>query len=763
MAVERQRQQRTPANFGVSATGLSGVDTSSANFVKQGVVDKTSLVGIGDSTKIIAGLGQAAETGIKVAGEVRNGFQLADLESKQEDLIQQFIDSKKNPKIMEDSAIEASSLDTLSNGLWNKLGEGAEISDIDAVEGQFKDTMERYKNAEKQGVMSHNEFAIKSMAITREAINRNPALYDQIISHTKKVMGLSGMESLLKAEQASAENQAKIREERIKDNQTFLYQNFVTPKYNTDGSYDESTNYAIADSIAAERRAGDVIARQGAIRGEMEASQAAEWMSKFGIQGVNGIITNTTNAAIEMLSNPENKTNQLGAVRLMLNNTLAQIQEKAGGIGHYPGPRMALDIAEKRVNSIIGALEKFATNEDQANFLKNEMNIMRDQDNINVMKNYSPATIELTTKLLTALGDPKLLMNDTPLYIGMKNTLAGLLAGVTNSPNVNYSQALPNGKNGVAEGFKALAKDAAKGDETSAEAMQKYVSTIYADTKNDKFSSPEEKFRFYDKYMMALGTEGSGKMDMEGVGKASENLEEYMNMTLSNFQTDIDKLAKKGTEVKMEVIGDGRLGIVTSNPADTEMMVKKYGIRINNGLRAFSSLSNNGTKESADSFYSSYEPLKSLTQKAEGETGRRVSVVKPRGDKVNPPNESNPFNLIIPGKAGNFQKFKDEQQGIIAASKQLQRYQSVGNPATGEKLNTVREIAGIWNNEKEAGSASARTYLNTIVNNSKLDPDAKLDLNDTDTMVSLMFGMAKAEGNPLTKREIRLAVEGEKL
>lgn len=763
MAVERQRQQRTPANFGASATGLSGVDTSSANFVKQGVMDRSGLVGISDATKMVQGFGQVAEFGIKAAGEVRNGFQLAEVERQQEDLIQQFIDSKKNPEIEREAPIELSSLEMMSQGLWSKLGEGAEISDIDAVEGQYRETMDKYKNAVKQGVMSHNDFAIKSMAITREAINRNPALYDDIISHTKKVMGLSGMESLLKAEEASAKNEAKIMEERIKDNQTFLFSNNMMPKYNRDGSYDLQTNEANAQAIAQEKFAADTIVRQGNIRGEKEAAQAADWMDKFGIPGVNGIITNTTNEAIALLSNPENKTNQLTTIRLMLNNTLAQIQQQSGAIGHYPGPRMALDIAEKRVNSIIASLEKFATNEDTANFLKNEAGIARDTDNINVMKNYSPATIELTTKLLSALDDPKLLMNDAPLYIGMKNTLAGLLGRVTNSPTVNYRAALPNGKNGVSEGFKVLATDANKGDETSAESMKNYVSTIYADTKNDKFSSPEEKFRFYDNYIKALGTEGSGRMDMEGVGKASENLEEYMQMTLSNFQKDIDTLAKKGTEVKMEAIGDGRFGIVTSNPADTEMMVKKYGIRINNGLKAFSSLSNSSTKESADRFYSAYEPLKAITQKVEGETGRRATVVKPRAERVNPPNETNPFNMIIPGKAGNFQKFKSEQEGIVAASKQLQRYQSVGNPATGEKLNTVKEIAGIWNNEKEEGSASAKTYLNTIVNNSKLDPDAKLDLNDTDTIVSLLFGMAKAEGNPLTRKEIRLAVEGEKL
>lgn len=849
MAVERTRQQRTPANFGPSATALSGADTSSANFVRQGVVDGSSSVGYKTGTAIAKAAGELGSSAIKAAKEFRDGFQLAEHQAKIEGDIEEYVKSKKNPEIADEAAIDLTTLDTMSNSLWAQLGSGADISDIDAVEKQFQDTSKRLKSALDQGVMSPNDFALRMLTNTREAVNKNPALHDEIINHTKKIMNLSGMDSLLKAEESAAKSEAKIMEERVKDNQTFLFQNNVMPKYNRDGSYDLHTNEMNAQSIAQERFAADVIQRQGVVRGALEEAKAADWMDKFGIPGVNGLITNTTNAALELLSNPENKTNQIATVSMMLNNTLAQIQEKAGGLGHLPGPRMALDIAEKRVNSILKTLESFATNEQQANFLKNEAGIARDQDNINVMKNYSPAAIELSTKLIGAIGDPKLLMDDTPLYIGMKNTLAGILSVTTNNPNVNYGMVLPNGKNGVAEGFKALATQASKGDETSTDALTKFVSTVYADTKNDKFKSPQEKFAFYDKYISALGTEGSGKMDMEGVGKASENLEEYMNMTLSNFQADIDKLGKKGVGVRMQVIGDGRLGIVTDNPADTEMMVKKYGIRINNGLRAFSSLSNSGTKESADRFYGMFEPLRNMAENdfgkredgtakgngflgvlkrpdggvsteisvgvnlngenveiptlvptltksevnsllnlkegempsneimdkavehARGRINKGLSPFASKGEtqvtqastKVNPPNESNPFNLTIPGKTGNFQKFKSEQQGIVEASKQLWRYQNVGNPVDGKKLNTVREMALKWNNEKEPKSASARTYLNTIVNHSKLDPDAKIDTNDTDTMVALLYGMSRAEGNPLTKREIRLAVEGERL
>lgn len=748
MALEKTRQQRTPANFGVSATNLSDISLASANFVKQGVVDNSSLADLDTATNIVRGAGQAAEVGIEIGKQVHEGFQLADLESKLEDNIQSFVESRNNPQIADQAALDASTLSQLSEGLWARLGDGASIEDVDAIEGQYQATMQKYEKAVKQGVMSTEEFMTNSLAITRQAINRNPALYDSILQHGKKVMGLSGVESIMKAEEASAKAQAKIMEDRMDSNRSFLFQNNIMPRYNRDGSYDFDTNEAVAQQIATENQAAEMIARQGKIRNETEAARAADFMNKFGVQGVNGLINSVNKNVTAMLSDPNNKGDVLPIARVAFSQLLQQINERAGPVMHREGVKDTLSYAEKTIQSKLDILEKVTNREDLANWLKTEEEIQRMTEMVNLRKMLPLEGMKLLNQTIQSIGGSTLLANNKDLFVATTKTLSNLQQGVQNALDSNYMAVDGTGKNAVSSSIKQLATLLKNGQVSAQDGLDKMIDTIYADTRtNGKFKSAEERFAFYDTYIPALSAEGIEKIGDTQRAKASENLEDYMRITMSGFNKDIASLQDRGVEVKMGTLPDGRINISTSVPTETDNLIRKYQIRINNSLKAFAGLSGGKTSQVADEFYNQYEPIKGLS---------KMALPKVEGEPDGKPNATNPLNLTIPGKQGQFQRFPTTDDGIRAASAQLDRY--FQGKTTGKQLQTVSQIVGTWNNENEVGSMSKKDYVSTVTKFSGLKSNEKLDLTDPYVKADLMFGMARAEGRGLRYSQILSAL-----
>src|SRR3569623_658210 len=122
MAVERIRQQRTPTTFGSDATGMSTPSFDASSLSQQGIVDRSKAV----KYQWLANLAQSAcnqtATMVEQGQQFHEGMQLADLEAQHEENINNYINSKNNPQVAQDAAIDASTLNSVSHSLWNKLG-----------------------------------------------------------------------------------------------------------------------------------------------------------------------------------------------------------------------------------------------------------------------------------------------------------------------------------------------------------------------------------------------------------------------------------------------------------------------------------------------------------------------------------------------------------------------------------------------------------------------------------------------------------------
>ena len=753
MAVNRIRQQQTPGQFGASATNLSDPNVGYASFAKQGVVDRSKGIGYQGIAIGAQGAGIAATQALQLGQDVKEGFALADLEKEQEAEIDSYMESKKNPQIAADAAIDAATLEKTSQSLWSKLGEGSSIEDIDAVENLYKDRISTFKRASEQGVMSPDEFAQRTLAVTREAINRNPHMYNEILSHSKKVLGLSGIEDLIAAEKNSNDSAAKQFQKRIEAAMQISKENNIPHRYTSTGEFDLAYAERQNAIVQEEKFGADAISRMVDYQNNTEKLQAADFIrGPHGITALNGVLNQTTDTLIGIVRSPDNKTDLMTLARQSIDGLKRQVADRAGPLMHLPGVQEQLTYFNNNADSILSNLEKHTSQEDQVKFLENNSKMIREKGYQDIARNVNPEVLKAITQILSTVGGDRLINDDHALMGKVQNTLGNILSGVSNGLGTDYTLRDRSGRNIVSSAVDVLASNVAKGDPSSSTTLNQTIETVWADTKSPKFASTGDKYKFYDDYMKSLGSqankEGFKNLSDAARGKASENLEEYMQLTTGGLKADLAAVANKGTEVKMSVLPDGRLNIQTSNPTDTDLLLKKYGIRINEGIRVFSNLTGTNTKQASEALFQQYDALKSLMPEREIASDSKQQEGKPNG--------TNPLNLTIPGKVGKFQSFDNVEEGIRAASTQLDRYFT--GKTTGKALKTVSDIAGLWNNENEKGSSSKKDYVATIVKHSGLDPEAILDLTNPSVKADLIYGMAKAEGRSLRPSQILAAL-----
>ena len=74
------------------------------------------------------------------------------------------------------------------------------------------------------------------------------------------------------------------------------------------------------------------------------------------------------------------------------------------------------------------------------------------------------------------------------------------------------------------------------------------------------------------------------------------------------MQTTVNHYIGQGVKVSADIMADGRIMFSSDNPTITNELNRKYGIRINDSISAFSNLSGSGsTKAESKNFYKTFE------------------------------------------------------------------------------------------------------------------------------------------------------------
>lgn len=760
----RFKPQHGPARFGIEETGIGDPSLGDARHVQTGVIDKSGAVITEALGQTVQDVGRVAIAGEQYRQQREKGKALSALQEDLQGNIQSFTESQSNPQLAQESLITAAQSQTAETSLmgeWFQGTPGIEMKQIQAVRDTHANAIATLQKAQSQGRMSIQQFQDRTLAITREHINRNPALMGELLAHSKQVLGITGMSDIIEAQGKREDNEAELKKERRARLTSLANETDTIHLYKpgTDDLDEEKMMPIIQYRMEAKQLAN--MAKTELDLSTLDKKKQAESFAREEAPKVMDghymeLLKNikSTKESIEL-----NEQQKMTAIRSHLDTSISSFRNLPAvrQLGYVTETKEAAEIYEKRVNALRNSIEKDITFEDLDKRTKAILSISQTGQAQALVDRFNVPAMKTLTDLIAL--NPSLFTENTKALSPLISSLGELAEGIRGSLSTNYNITLPDGKNAVTSYIGNLATNAGRGDEYSKSTLNTVIDTVYSDRQTQKFPTVESRFLFDDKFIEMIGRsgnkEGIKNLDTNAREKAISLLHQHMTLAVNNLDRELSDARQQGGTIELRTIPDGRVTLFTSgtvNEQASENIRRNYITRINNSIMAMSNLYGSSSKEAAQQLFSQYEPLKGLALQKEGETKSTQKEVTGR------PNSSNPLNLTIPGKQGKFQSFDSQEEGIIAASKQIDRY--VSGKTTGTPLTTVEDIAGTWNNENEKGSASKKDYVANIVRHSGLDPKATLNLNDIQTKTDLIFGMSKAEGNHLTHRQIRLALGG---
>lgn len=591
--------------FGTDVTGMSDPSLGAASFIRSPTKDESGLVMTGLALDVASQIPDAWA-----------GYENARLETEQEKVIDEYINRKQNPAIAEQAQLDIGALDIAEESIWKKVASDSnyqpDVDDFSAVDSALQDKLKKYQAARDQGVMSPQEFSDRILSTTREAVNRNPGLYDRLKQHSARVLEQAGIIDIVKADAAAAKSQ----QEQVADIQKRILDSgaeFDVPLYRTTkGMPDYGRIEQETQKRAAQKQAVIAAESKNKLVTEADKEQANSFMNTQGINVVNGYINQSMDGFIQNINSGADVQGSLTQYRLLSNTKFQQFLSKVGPILDNPKVKEALNLYEKQNQLVESVLSKAVTKDDAVRLSNNLKQMLQNDQFQEISKYVNPEQLTITTQILNTVGGARILEQNPDLMGNMINTFGDLLSGVSGSPRVNYDASV-SGKNVVATSLNELAKQTLI-DPKNGKHLEKVISTISADAQNpDKFPTTDQKFKFYEKLIREMGDPAINKaFSRIGAGTISQAtglVDDYMQLTTKSMNKSILDWEQKGVAVTLDVLPDGRILFKTPDPQATNDLNSRYTSRVNDSLATMSNLMGLDTKSVAvQQFYPQYLP-----------------------------------------------------------------------------------------------------------------------------------------------------------
>lgn len=620
------------ASYGIDATKLSDPSLSAASNIRKPTADESGMPMLGIA-------GQAAG----LIGDAVEGYAKAGLEKEQEKVTAEYIASKQNPAIAANAMAEMGAADIAEESLWARVAGDAnyspDVADFSGVQKSLDSSLQKYKTAMEQGVMTPDQFMARSLSATREAVNRTPGLYNELVGHAQKVLDMSGMTDILKSDIADAKSKAK-KEADLQD--YFLQQaakHNVPITFRGDGSINMGQVVGEVQKIQKEQQLVEQADNFTKINTSKDEALAREFMSTNGMQLMTGKVNDVLNKGISLIGQGSDYQGAITQIRLGLNMARQDYALKLAPIANDPRTKSALEYLDKQTQIVEDVLSKAGSKEDLVKLSNNLSTVMRNDQYSEVSKYMNPEALKQITSLMSTAGAAHILDKNPQLMGAIMKTLGNVFSGSAAALGTDYTLRVGS-DNAISLGIAHIAKQAAT-DPSAVPVLQKALDAAAQDVRNpDVIKTQDDKYRFYEKLMKDLGTPevkiGMGKLDASAYSNVAGMLDDYMTMTTPAMQKSYLKWLQQGTELVLDALPDGRVIWKSSNPAAARDMNSRYTTRINDSLAAMSNLMNLDTKSVAvEHFFPNYLPqwaddkdLEALNIQSKGDADKALAAGK---------------------------------------------------------------------------------------------------------------------------------------
>jgi hypothetical protein len=764
---------------GADATTPRAADPRFALYERQGVMDKT---GIGKelTKQMNYQIGSdAVKTAGQVVSDVYTGVQIAGLEKDiNEQAVNPFLRSLETgvhpdaENEVAQSQLNIEGMQAQNDGIFAQFGKrpGAEVvNDLNASESGIVKEGQKLNAALKQGRMTQQEFELRLRKVTREAINRNPGLTKQLLAHAQLVEHQSGVRLIAdpKVQLDKAEAKQAAEETKLFIAQAKAAGVYVDPTKMNDPNHRTFVNAQVESRL---RDVGnyDEVKRMHAA-GEIAEQYTQKEREQLVPSTVRGAYAKAVDSFTQMAGeatsgNETDKKNAIANMYMHMEVAMQDLDEELNTQKILPSVRKSyVDGFKGQLERTIKNVEDDVSGKRFADILGNtKSQLLTIQEN-NVLRNHDVASLDLQAKMGKDTDFVNFLRNNGALAKSLQDGYANLMKGTLNEGALQalYERNINPSKSDASW---LVGKAFQTGNNEAAGRIIESAKQMTVDFADKHFAGDVEgKVRSQWDIIREIGKlKDTENVNLSTPDKASFTTmtRDFLNYAGTRFSREIAKLEEdKNVNVITRFGKDGRMVIEAHGaaPGVERDLNTKYANAFNDAVQAFAAVNKNTWAASSEAIVRNYAEQWQFNDPGNPllEIVKEKKTLGSRGQ-----NENNPLNLKEPGK-NVFQSFGNREEGVKAAYKQLQSYKNGTSAAVGnETLDTPAKMLAKWNNAAEKGSANDNVYLNNVKAYSGLsDEELRSPVNNKDTWVDLIYGMARAEGNKkLTRNEIRNAI-----
>lgn len=744
----------------IQATGLSRPDTGAASFVRQAPVDTSGIVGsnisaqalgmqaagIQTNAQAINSLAQVIPNIVNAGLEIHKQHAISELQEAHNVEIDNFLNSQKNPDVAKVAQENVATGDLAAKSLFSRMQQGtATVQQMENVNAEFAQDTKALTKAVQQGVMQPSELRMRLLKITREHINRNPGLSNELINHAEKVLALSGISSLRDTKQKLDDSAAKAFEKQkdflIKDAQNnkvpFDLLNLNTP----------NDLAVLQDDLNKKKRSMAAFSnfeQDEKIRTIGNSRDADTFMRKMGPDLMRGGVDSFHIDASELLKQNAQNPEQ---IPLLLGNLaqeyIGRATEQIGGVVNLASPeaRLTYDRYVESINNAVARISKSAKGEDLIASLDNQVKTDSLLNEKALRSDINIEALNLAAKH-PGLLDKWILRDDATMDRVIRTTSA-LLFDSPNDPSVLRSMKSKTSRNPGMNDAVAISQGFLEAGDV--DSFRKSL-RIYNDATKSGQMTQAEVYDFMDNFVDTFSQRHMGDIARKSADKSDViQMSELAGQYLTFVGNAINSKSQGQNVQAKEIEGVGVTYKAPGNPELERQLNHLYANKVNKMIKVFTNIGGLSHGEAWNLIKTNYGSQIGLSSETPGKRGQ---------------NENNPLNLKVPGE-NKFQAFPTKEAGIKASFSQLLKYNDGSSANVDRPLTTPLEMLRVWNNAAEKGSATDKQYASNVARFSGLDLSQDISPQDTDSWVDLLYGMAIAEGaKNVTRKDIRQSISG---
>lgn len=593
---------------------------------------------------------------IKTIGEQALEFNVAkqqtDLEQQQQAAIQDYLDRRTagvNELQLEVSGLELAATDLIERGL-----EGSE--DANPIIAQYKAKAERLKRAREQGVMSPMELSTRLLANTREAVAKYPGLYKELLSHSEKVLELTGIRSLVEMDQENSKNAAAAQDKMFAEIRE------LTRKYHIPFNYlnPSQQDYAKANEIISQIQLGyqATEALERAEKGEAAVTKqrATDWITNEYPNIIVGDATRLIDAFAETAPKSPNDYEQwIFGVRDAVDAAKSRVQSVVSRYNIVGDERVVRAVTEhsKSLDSLVARLEKLKSGEDAAAVMKNAYNKILDSQRLRLAENFDIAAIQALS-LLPNLYEKHATKHNV---LGLVQLLDGLVNNAVKSPRFQDGLSKDTLGEGKPDSIGALFGLLDSGQTQNFELGLDTMNGVAID--NPQFKTEEQKrdwlYSFVNEVASPSRKGAFANLSANGFDTAYKLIDEYVNMAAKWKDATIKRYEEQGIHIRANLTPTGTIVFESNDPRATRDMNKNFADPLNKSLYAIGNMMNMEPRQASELLATRYR------QQIFGATNRDTGAIpmpitEPVRYRVSTPQE---VDKAV--QAGNMTKEEAEQ------------------------------------------------------------------------------------------------------